>query len=95
MNKSPQNVGPRAKIKDSGVRGSRLFLSNLPIKYRLPLIMGAILLSIILISIWASYSIVKQSALDVGRERLSSPTQQLANQSQQSIPVVANTYVRK
>jgi len=66
----------------------RFSLSNLPIKYRLPLIIGGILLGIILISIWASYRSVKESAIAVGRERLLSLTQQLANQSQQSLPGV-------
>jgi PAS domain S-box-containing protein len=65
---------------------ARFFLSNLPIKHRLPLIIGGILFGIILISIWASYHSVKESALAVGRERLLSLTQQLANQSQQLLP---------
>jgi hypothetical protein len=61
-------------------------LSNLPIKYRLPLIIGGILLGTILILIWASYRSVKESAVGVGRERLLSLTQQIANQTQQSLP---------
>jgi hypothetical protein len=51
----------------SSLRG-RFSLSNLPIKYRLPLIVGAILFGIILSSIWASYRSVKEAALAVGRD---------------------------
>jgi len=86
MSKSPQNTG--SKIEDSQTRRSGFTLSNLPIKHRLPLIIGTILLSIILISIWASYRAVKDSALEVGRQRLSSLTQQLALQLQQSVPLI-------
>lgn len=67
---------------------ARLSPSNLPIKHRLPLIIGGILFGIILTSIWASYRSVKESALAVGRERLLSLTQQIANQTQQSLPGV-------
>jgi PAS domain S-box-containing protein len=69
-------------------RRGRVSLLNLPIKQRLPLIIGGILFGIILISIWASYRSVKESALAVGRERLLSLTQQIANQTQQSLPGV-------
>jgi len=86
MSKSPQNTS--SKIEDSQTRRSGFPLSNLPIKHRLPLIIGAILLSIILISIWASYRAVKEAALEVGRQRLSSLTQQLALQIQQSVPLI-------
>ncbi len=67
---------------------SRFSLTSLPIKHRLPLVIGGILFGIILISIWTSYRSVKESALAVGRERLLSLTQQLSNQSQQSLPIV-------
>lgn len=50
--------------------------------------MGALLLGIISVSIWAAYQGVKGSALEVGRERLLGLTQQLANQSQQSLPII-------
>lgn len=71
-------------------RRSRRFFSDIPIKYRLPFLMGALLLGIISVSIWASYQGVKESALEVGRERLLGLTQQLANQTQQSLPIVLN-----
>jgi two-component system sensor kinase FixL len=63
---------------------SRFSLSNLSIKHRLPLLIGVLLLGIILASTWASYRGVKESALDVGRERLLNLTQQLASLSQES-----------
>src|SRR5258708_30411184 len=79
---------PKPDLDHASSRRARFSLSNLPIKYRLPLIIGGILFGIILISIWASYRSVKESAIAVGRERLLSLTQQLANQTQQSLPLV-------
>src|SRR5262245_46540453 len=67
---------------------ARFSLSNLPIKHRLPLLIGALLFGTILIFIWASYRGMKESALEAGRERLHSLTHQLATMFQQS---VANT----
>lgn len=67
---------------------ARFSLSSLAIRHRLPLIIGGILFGIILISIWASYRSVKESALAVGHERLLGLTQPLANQIQQSLPSV-------
>ena len=67
---------------------ARFSLSSLPIKYRLPLIVAGILFGVILISIWISYRSVKESAVAVGRERLFSLTLQLANQTEQSLPLV-------
>ena len=72
---------------------ARFALSNLPIRHRLPLLIGTLLFGIISLSIWASYRGVRESALEVGGERLRSLTQQLANQSQQSLPgVLARTF---
>src|SRR5258706_4190795 len=68
----------------------RFAFSNLPIKHRLPLSIGTLLFGIFIISAWASYREVRESALQVGRERLLSLTQQLANQSQQSLPILLN-----
>ena len=81
---------PKPDVNAISSLRARFSLSNLPIKYRLPLIIGGILFGIILISIWASYRSVKESALAVGRERLLSLTQQLASQIQQSLPLVLN-----
>jgi PAS domain S-box-containing protein len=58
--------------------------SNLSIKHRLPLLIGALLLLIIVASTWASYRGVKESALEVGNQRLLNLTKQLSNLLQQS-----------
>jgi len=62
----------------------RWSLSNISIKYRLPLLIGTLLAGIIVACSWASYRAVKASALDVGRERLQNLTQQLSTLLQQS-----------
>lgn len=64
---------------------SPLSLSSIKIRYRLPLLIGFVLFSVIVISSWASYEGVKRSALDVGNERLTRLTDQLATLLQQSI----------
>src|SRR6266853_6017577 len=83
---SPQTDLRQASLR----RRSRFSVSNLPIKHRLPLLIGTLLFGVILSSIWASYRGVKESALEVGRERLLSLTQQLVNQSQQSMSILLN-----
>jgi PAS domain S-box-containing protein len=62
----------------------RFSVPRLSVKHRLPLLIGTLLLGIITASTWASYRGVKESALEVGAERLQNFTQQLANRSQQS-----------
>lgn len=66
------------------MRPGSFSLSNLSIKHRLPLLIGTLLLGIITASTWAAYRGVKESALEVGRERLLNLTQQLASLLQQS-----------
>ncbi len=83
---SPQTDVLHASLR----RRPRFSLANLPLKHRLPLLIGTLLLGIITVSIWTSYSGVKESALEVGSERLRSLTRQLANQTQQSLPIVLN-----
>jgi signal transduction histidine kinase len=78
------------KVSHSFGRRHRFFLFNLSIKHRLPLLIGMLLLAILSVSDYASYRGVKESALEVGRERLLSLTQQLANQSQQSMSILLN-----
>src|SRR5437868_7021111 len=56
----------------------RFTLPVISIKHRLPLLIGALLLGIILVSTWASYAGVKESALDVGRDRLQNLTRNLS-----------------
>ena len=63
---------------------SRWSLSNISFKYRLPILIGTLLATVIVACTWASYRAVKTSALDVGRERLQNLTQQLATLLQQS-----------
>src|SRR5713101_2240611 len=63
---------------------SRFSLSVVSIRHRLPLLIGALLLGIIVAATWASYSGVKESALEVGGERLQNLTKQLAMLFQQS-----------
>ena len=69
-------------------RRGRFSISNIPIKRRLPILIGALLFGIIVACIWLSYRGVKESALQVGRERLLSLTQQLAAQTQQGLPIL-------
>ena len=83
---SPQTDVLHASLR----RRPRFSLANLPLKHRLPLLIGTLLLGIITLSIWTSYRGVKESALEVGSERLRSLTRQLANQTQQSLPIVLN-----
>lgn len=65
-------------------RRSRFALSNFPIKYRLPLLIGTLLLGIFALSGVASYRAARESALEIGRERLRNLTQQFVTISQQS-----------
>jgi len=63
---------------------SRWSFSNSSLKYRLPILIGTLLATVIIACTWASYRAVKASALDVGRERLQNVTQQLSTLLQQS-----------
>ncbi|HEV8427594.1 MAG TPA: ATP-binding protein [Pyrinomonadaceae bacterium] len=74
---------------EQGIAGSKLSsarwsLSNISLKYRLPLLIGTLLAGIIIAYSWASYRAVKTSAFEVGRERLQNLTQQLSTLFQQS-----------
>jgi signal transduction histidine kinase len=64
-------------------------LANLSIKYRLPLLIGALLLAVLAIFTWVTYRGVKEAALESGRERLRFVTQQLASLFQQSLLTMA------
>jgi len=63
---------------------SRWSLSDVSFKYRLPILIGTLLGTVIIACTWASYRAVKTSALDAGRERLQNLTQQLSTLLQQS-----------
>lgn len=78
---------PDTNLNASPRRRSHFPVSDLPIKHRLPSLIGTLLFAIITGSIRASYRGVKESALEVGGERLRGPTPQLANQIQQSLPI--------
>src|SRR3981189_1432882 len=65
-------------------RPSHYFFPSLSIRQRLPLMMAILLSGIIVASTWASYIGVRDSALEVGRERLTHLTEQLAGILQQS-----------
>ena len=81
---------PKSDLGQLSSQRPRFSLSNLPIKRRLPLLIGTLLFGIITLSIWASYRGVRESALEVGSERLRGLTQQLASQIQQSLPIFLN-----
>ena len=59
-------------------------LFNLPIRHRLPLLIGALLVAIFAASAFASYRAVRESSFEIGRERLRNLTQQFVNLSEQS-----------
>ena len=69
---------------------NRFSLSRLSIKYRLPLLIGILLLCLIAVFMWASYSSMRNTAVEVGNERLRFLTQQLANLFQQSAATLMN-----
>src|ERR1041384_2314983 len=71
-------------ISESRLRSTRFSLSNISLKYRLPILIGTLLAGVIIACNWASYRAVKASALEVGRERLQNLTQQLSTLLQQS-----------
>ncbi len=70
------------------MRRASFSLSSISIKHRLPLLIGILLLGIITASTWASYSAIKESALEAGSDRLQNLTQQLANLSEQASNVL-------
>src|SRR5689334_10098724 len=71
-------------ISESRLRSTRFSLSNISLKYRLPLLIGTLLAGVIIACNWASYRAVKATALDAGRERLQNVTQQLSTMLQQT-----------
>ena len=71
-------------MSESKPTGTKWLVSNISLKYRLPLLIGTLLAGIIVACNWASYRAVKASALDAGRERLQNLSQQLSSLLQQS-----------
>src|SRR5205085_7920971 len=75
-----------SQARHSAVRRGRL--SDLPIKHRLPLLTALLLFGVISAATLLSYLGVRESALELGRERLLSLTNQLAGQLQQPSAIV-------
>lgn len=78
---------------DSGASGSGVRWSpfrNVPIKYRLPLLIGTLLLVAVGIFTWESYQAVRDSALEAGQQRLDGLSNQLASTFQQSAILMLN-----
>src|SRR5437763_2687537 len=73
---------------ESAVQRGRMSLSNLPIKRRLPLLTALLLFGVISAATLLSYFGVRGSALELGRERLLSLTEQLARQLQQPSAII-------
>ena len=91
MNTVQTNTDELSPIMNTPVRTAHFSFRRLTIKQRLPLLIGALLLAVIVATTWASYDGVKRSALQVGHERLERLTQQLATMLHQS----ANNTVNK
>jgi signal transduction histidine kinase len=81
----------RELVDQAGTNKPRnAFLSFIKLRYRLPLLIGFVLVGLILASTWASYEGVKNASIEVGNERLVHLTDQLANLFQQSSMTLAN-----
>jgi signal transduction histidine kinase len=92
-NELPSQGLPDLQDDEAHARTSRAFFSSLSIRHRLPLMMAVLLSGIIVASTWASYRGVKESALEVGRERLTHLTEQLTGLLQQSsATLIGKTY---
>jgi signal transduction histidine kinase len=86
---SPEAGKLKSQAQPFSARQAHFSLSNLSIKHRLPLLIGIVLSAVIIASIWASYRSVKESALELGGERLQNVCQQMANMLQQSANAVS------
>lgn len=72
---------------------SRWSLANFSISLRLPLLIAALLCGVIIVSTWASYRGVRDSAHALARERLQNLTQQFGGLLQQSATTQGNRTV--
>jgi signal transduction histidine kinase len=77
-------IQPEAQTGSSQGQVTSSFSPLRSIKFRLPLLIGTLLLGAIIATTWAAYREVKASAFEVGHERLRYVTQQLASLLQQS-----------
>ena len=57
------------RIDKIGATGRNVF-GILSIKYRLPLLIGVLLSSVVVLFVWASYRAMKESSQDMARDRL-------------------------
>src|ERR1700732_1790629 len=74
-------------------RPSHYFFPGLSIRHRLPLMIAILLCGVMVASTWASYRGVRDSSLEVGRERLVHLTEQLVGLlQQQSATLTGKTY---
>src|SRR6185295_10878541 len=71
-----------ARPPPESVGRERFHFLKLSIGYRLPVLIGSLLLGIIIASIWSSYRAVQETSLEDSGQRLRSLTQQLASRSQ-------------
>ncbi len=74
--------------KPSTTPRKRFSFSHLSIQQRLPLFICLLLLVTVVIFSWTSYVGVKEAALETGRERLYTLTEQLSNMFQQSAQAI-------
>lgn len=80
----------KSQDPSSQTTGRGFSFSTIKIRYRLPLLMGLLLIAVILASTWASYAGVRASALQVANERLVHLTEQLASLLQQQAVTLGN-----
>jgi PAS domain S-box-containing protein len=81
--RSPEQRTFEVSIGSTRQRPSRFSISNLPIKHRLPLLIGTLLFGIFAVSGFASYRAIREASFEIGRERLQSITQFLTTALQQ------------
>jgi signal transduction histidine kinase len=67
---------------------NRVLFPRLSIQHRLPLLICILLLVVIIAVSWTSYIGMKKSALDAGRNRVLTLTEQLASMFEQAVPKV-------
>jgi signal transduction histidine kinase len=74
------------------VKSRNFFPGSLSIQQKLPLLICALLLAVIIIFSWVSYIGVRNAGISMGKERLTSVTQQLSNMFGTGGPaIIANT----
>lgn len=82
-------ITPKSEPRQAWGSRRKFSLSNISIRYRLPLLIGTLLFVVIVVCSWTSYRSVAASAQAVGRERLQNLTQQLSGLLQQTVYTLA------